>query len=174
MNRRSGWVLPLLLVLLVAVPIAEVWLLLQVGRQIGLLPTLVLLVGTAALGGWLLRREGTRAWRALNAAFDGGRMPTGELADAALVLVGGVLLMLPGFVTDLIGLIFLLPLTRPAARKLLAYLVARRVARSGVRTVIARYDTGNLIEGETVAEDLPRPPPPDFRVIRGELDEETR
>ena len=62
-------------------------------------------------------------------------MPTGELADAALVLVGGLLLMLPGFVTDLIGLFFLLPLTRPLARKAIAFFVARRLNRMGARRV---------------------------------------
>ena len=79
-----------------------------------------------------MRREGGRAWTALNEAFGTGRMPTGELADAALVLVGGVLLMLPGFVTDVIGFFFLLPFTRPLARKLLAFVVGRRLARMGV------------------------------------------
>ena len=78
-----------------------------------------------------MRHEGRRAWSALNDAFNSGRMPTGELADAALVLVGGVLLMLPGFATDLIGFLFLLPITRPYARRVLAFFVARRISRLG-------------------------------------------
>ncbi len=130
-RRGGGWVLPVLLVLLIAVPIIEVWLLIQVGSVIGVLPTIAILVAEALLGGWLMRREGGRAWAALNEAFGTGKMPTGELADAALILVGGVLLMLPGFVTDVFGFFFLLPFTRPLARKLLAFVVARRTAPDG-------------------------------------------
>ena len=95
--------------LLVAVPIFEVWLLIQVGHQLGLWPTVLILVLEAVLAAWLMRREGSRAWKALTDAFATGKVPSGELADAALILVGGVLLMLPGFVTDVIGFLFLLP-----------------------------------------------------------------
>jgi UPF0716 protein FxsA len=185
-TRRGGWWLPLLLVLLVAVPIAEVWLLIQVGQVIGLLPTVLILVGEAVLGGWLMRREGSRAWTALNQALSSGRMPAGELADAALVLVGGVLLMLPGFVTDLFGFVFLLPFTRPLARKLLTALVARRLERAGA---LARFGpgTGTVIEGETIEPGSPEwsngsgmsggaggPGVSDPVVIRGEIDDGPR
>ena len=170
-RRPRSWALPVLLVLLVAVPIAEVWLLVQVAQAVGILPTIMILVAEALLGGWLMQREGGRAWRALSDAFGSGRMPAGELADAALVLVGGVLLMLPGFLTDVIGFVFLLPFTRPLARKLLASLVARRMSRLGIPTVYVRRDE-TVIEGET-ADGPPspaRPQPDDPRVIRGEVD----
>lgn len=165
--RRSGWLLPVLVVLLVALPILEVWLLIQVGQQIGVLPTLAILIVEALLGGWLMRREGSRAWAALNQAYGSGRMPTGELADAALVLVGGVLLMLPGFVTDVIGFFFLLPFTRPIARRLLAFLAARRLARLGLSGLMVRRD-GTVIEGETVPDGSPDPGP---TVIAGEIED---
>lgn len=131
--RRRGGKLPLLvlLVLIIGIPTLEVWLILKVGHQIGVLPTLAVLLVEAVIGGLLMRHEGRRAWSALNDAFNSGRMPTGELADAALVLVGGVLLMLPGFATDLIGFLFLLPITRPYARRILAFFVARRISRLG-------------------------------------------
>jgi UPF0716 protein FxsA len=131
--RRPGGCLPLLVlvVLLIGIPTLEVWLILQVGQQIGVLPTLAVLLVEAVIGGLLMRHEGRRAWTALNDAFNSGRMPTGELADAALVLVGGLLLMLPGFATDLIGFLFLLPITRPYARRILAFFVARRLSRLG-------------------------------------------
>lgn len=145
------WLMPLLIVLLVAVPIAEVYLLIQVGQQIGLLPTIGILILEAVLGAWLTRREGDRAWKALNAAFTSGQMPTGQLADAALVLVGGVMLMLPGFITDIVGLLFLLPFTRQLARRLLAAVIARRIDRSGLGAAWARHDHSNLVEGETIA-----------------------
>ncbi|MFP5283155.1 MAG: FxsA family protein [Actinomycetes bacterium] len=169
MSGRPGWLLPLVVVLLVAVPILEVWLLIQVGQQIGVLPTLAILVVEALLGAWLMRREGSRAWAALNTAFASGRMPTKELADAALVLVGGVLLMLPGFATDVMGLLCLLPLTRPLLRRLLGVLVARRLERSGLPVRGPRPDSGTVIEGEVV--DLPEQSGRDDRVIRGEVED---
>ena len=87
-----------------------------------------------------MRHEGSRAWKALNDAFTKGKVPTGELADAALILVGGVLLMLPGFLTDVIGFLFLLRWTRPVARKMIAFFVARRINRLGIPVMRARLD----------------------------------
>jgi UPF0716 protein FxsA len=154
MRVRSGWPLALFVVLLVAVPIFEVYVLVQVGQRIGAVPTILILVVEAVLGAWLMRREGTRAWRALNGAFRGGRVPAGELADAALVLVGGVLLMLPGFVTDVLGLFFLVPFTRPFARKVLAFFLARRLSRTGlVPGAHGPYGRGTVVEGEVVPDD---------------------
>ena len=153
MKLRSGWPLGLFVALLVAVPILEVYVLVQVGQRIGVWWTVLILVAEVVLGAWLLRREGARAWRALDGAFRGGRLPTGELADAALVLVGGVLLMLPGFVTDLLGLFFLIPFTRPFARSVLAFFVARRLQRAGIVPVASsRYARGTVVEGEVVPD----------------------
>lgn len=158
---RRPWLLPVLVACFIAVPIFEVWLLVTVGQTVGVIPTIVVLVAEAILGGWLMRREGAKAWRALNDAFVSGRMPTGELADAALVLVGGVLLMLPGFFTDVIGLLFLLPITRPAARRLIGFVIARQVAKRGVDlgAMRARMDRSNVIEGETVPDEAPSDDP---------------
>ena len=153
MRLRSGWPLALFLVLLVAVPIVEVYVLVQVGQRIGVLWTVLILVVEAVLGGWLVRHEGTRAWRALDAAFRGGRVPTGELADAALVLVGGVLLMLPGFLTDVLGLFFLIPFTRPFARQVVAFFIARRLSRAGlVPSARGPYGGSGVVEGEVVPD----------------------
>ena len=166
MKLRGGLPLAVFLVLLVAIPIFEVWLLIQVGQQIGVWPTVLILVVEAVLGAWLMRREGGRAWAALTAAFETGRVPTGELADAALVLVGGLLLMLPGFATDIVGFLFLLPLTRPLARKLVAFFLARRIERMGLPVVRPAQGQGDVIEGETV--DGP-PTGQGPTVIRGEV-----
>ncbi len=152
MRLRHGWPLVLLIVLLVAVPIFEVWLLIKVGQQLGLLPTILILIAQAIIGALLMRHEGSRAWKALNDAFSNGKVPTGELADAALILVGGVLLILPGFLTDVIGFLFLLRWTRPVARKIIAFFVARRINRLGIPVMRARLDTENLIEGESVEQ----------------------
>ncbi|MEA5118354.1 MAG: FxsA family protein, partial [Propionicimonas sp.] len=114
--------------LFVVIPIIEVWLLISVGHWVGLWPTVAVLLVSAGLGAWLMSREGSRAWHALVEAMKGGRLPTGRLADAALILVGGILLMLPGLVTDLLGLLFLLPATRPLVRRAVGFVVARQQA----------------------------------------------
>ena len=120
--------LPLgLLLAFLAVPIVEIYVILQVGHLIGGWPTVALLVFESLLGAWIVRREGRRAWRALTATLQDGGIPDRELADAALVLVGGVLLLTPGFVTDVFGFLFVLPFTRPVVRRLLTAYAARRV-----------------------------------------------
>jgi UPF0716 protein FxsA len=122
-----------------------------------------------------MRHEGSRAWKALNDAFTQGKVPTGELADAALILVGGVLLMLPGFLTDIIGFVFLLRWTRPVARKIIAFFVARRINRLGIPVMRARLDTENLIEGETVEQTTGNQrSSADPIVISGEIEEASR
>ncbi len=172
MRLRPGWPLLVFVILLIALPIFEVWLLIQVGRQLGPLPTIAILVLEAVLGAWLMRHQGARAWTALTDAYGKGKVPTGQLADAALVLVGGVLLIVPGFVTDVFGFIFLLPWTRPFARKIIAFFVARRINRLGVPVALARADRANLIEGETVAPGPPRPADPSGPiVIAGEIED---
>ncbi len=138
---------PLLMWSLVAAfiltPIIEVWLLVTVGGWIGLWPTIGLLIISAALGAWLTRREGSRAWSALVEAMQGGKLPTGRLADAALVLVGGILLMVPGFFSDVVGLVFLLPATRPLVRRVIGFIVARHTAVTKPATTVIR---GEVIE----------------------------
>jgi len=116
----------LLLALFVGLPILEIFVIIQVGQQIGAIPTLLVLIFESLLGGWLVRREGRRAWEALRTSVGSGQLPARELSDAALILVGGTLLLTPGFVTDVFGFFFVLPFTRPFARRLLALVVARR------------------------------------------------
>jgi len=120
-----------LAVALLVVPILEIYVIIQVGQVIGGWQTLVLLIFESALGAWIMKREGRRAWEALSSAFGTGGLPTRELADAALVLVGGTLLLTPGFLTDVFGFFFVLPVTRPLARRALSWLVARQVRRGG-------------------------------------------
>jgi UPF0716 protein FxsA len=174
LRLRRGLPLVLFTILAVGLPILEVWLLIQVGQAIGVLPTVILLIVIGGLGGWLMRHQGARAWQALNDAYTKGRVPTGPLADAVLILVGGVLLILPGFVTDIIGFVFVLPWTRPYARKMIAFFVARRISKRAT----ARIDKSNVIPGESVEGPTPnprkkRPRQPDDGqvVIKGEIDE---
>ncbi len=117
----------LLVAALVVVPIVEIYVLLQVGQALGVLPTVVLLVVMSLLGAYLLRREGARTWRAFRTALASGRLPAAEVADGALVILGGALLLTPGFATDAFGLLCVLPPTRAVLRRLLTRQVAKRL-----------------------------------------------
>ncbi|KGN33379.1 exclusion suppressor FxsA [Knoellia sinensis KCTC 19936] len=108
-------------------PIIEIAVLVAVGKTIGVAWTLLALLTLTVLGTWLMRREGARTWKALREASQTGRMPSHEIADGALVLIGGAFLLLPGFVSDLIGLFFVLPFTRVFARQVLEAFIASRV-----------------------------------------------
>jgi len=123
-RRMAVW---LLVVLFVLVPLVEVYVLIQVGQAIGPWWTILLLIVDSLLGTLLIRREGGRAWRALTTALQSGRMPARELADGALILIGGTLMLAPGFVTDAFGVLLILPFTRPVARRALTAIVARRL-----------------------------------------------
>jgi UPF0716 protein FxsA len=111
----------------VVIPLVEIWVILQVGQLVGPWWTILLLVLDSMLGAWLIKREGGRAWRALREALQGGRMPAKEIADGALILIGGTLMLSPGFVLDIAGILLILPFTRPVARRLLTSVVERRL-----------------------------------------------
>jgi len=131
-RRRPRWAWYVFLALLV-VPVAEIAVIVAVGQVIGGWETLALLLAESVLGAYLVKREGRRSWRALHEALNTGKMPGRELADAALVLIGGTLLLTPGFLTDIIGFFFILPFTRPISRRWLQGVVERQLAqRSGI------------------------------------------
>jgi UPF0716 protein FxsA len=112
--------MPLLLILLfIVVPVAELYVIIKVGELIGVWPTLALLLADALLGSWLLKHEGRGAWRRFNQALAERRFPGREVADGALIIVGGTLLLTPGFLTDVVGVFLLLPPTRAISRRLL-------------------------------------------------------
>lgn len=154
-RRRPRW-LAVVFVLLLVVPVIEIAVIVAVGKVIGGWQTLLLLVLESLLGAWLVRREGARAWDALRTALNTGRMPSRELADAALVLVGGTLLLAPGFVTDVVGFFFVIPLTRPLARVVLEQVVARKLlggffsSRDGRGGGDDGPGEGDVIEGEVL------------------------
>ena len=126
-RRGRRWVRPALAVAFVVVPLVEIWVILQVGQLVGPWWTIVLLVLDSMLGAWLIKREGGRAWLALREALARGRMPAREIADGALILIGGTLMLSPGFVLDILGILLILPFTRPVARRLLTTVVERRL-----------------------------------------------
>jgi UPF0716 protein FxsA len=148
------------LLVLLLVPLIEIVVIIAVGQAIGGWLTFVLLVACSLLGAVLIKREGSRTWGALRKALASGRMPAKEIADAALVLVGGVLLLTPGFVTAAVGLFFLLPFTRPVTRRWLELAVGRRLLRTpGVPPGM----------GGPSGTGPGRKPPPDDDVIEGEI-----
>ena len=116
-----------LVVLFLVVPFVELFVLLQVGQTIGVVPTVGILIVMSVLGGWLMKREGLGVWRRMNEQVRTGRVPGKELADAALILFGGALLLTPGFLTDFLGVALLLPPTRAVVRAELLRRMARRV-----------------------------------------------
>ena len=145
-----------LLLALIVVPLLEIYVIIQVGMVIGGWWTLGLLLAVGAVGSWLIRVEGRRTWRALAAAVGGGRLPDRELLDAGLVLVGGVLMLTPGFLSDIVGLFAILPPTRPIARRILTWAVGRQLVRQMEHGRAGRAGSatgpfgGHVVAGEVV------------------------
>jgi UPF0716 protein FxsA len=121
-------VLPLLILLFILVPIVELAVIIQIGQLIGVWWTIALLIADSILGSLLMRHQGRTVWRRFQAAISEGRVPARETIDGALVIFGGALLLTPGFVTDIFGLVFLLPPTRAVLRRLLVARFAHRMA----------------------------------------------
>ncbi|MDQ1712794.1 MAG: protein FxsA [Frankiaceae bacterium] len=120
-----------LVVAFVVMPLVELYVLIQVGHAIGVLPTIGLLLLVSFLGAWLVKREGVRTWQAFRLALREGRVPAKETADGALVILGGALLLAPGFVTDVLGAFCVLPPTRAVMRRLLTAVTVGRFAVVG-------------------------------------------
>jgi UPF0716 protein FxsA len=138
------------LVGLLVLAVVEIYVLIRVGELIGPLATIGLLLAVSALGVYLIAREGAASWRRLQATVREGRAPTADLTDTALVLAGGLLLIAPGFVSDVVGFFCVLPPTRPLARRALLGVLRRRVR-------IMRFGPGGPGHG------------PPGGVIRGEI-----
>ncbi len=121
-----------LVVLFIVVPIAELYVIIQVGEVIGVWPTLLLLLLDALLGSLLLRHQGRGAWRRFNEALAQRRFPGKEVADGLLIVIGGTLLLAPGFITDIVGIFLLIPPTRAIARVVLKRFTIGRFTVIGV------------------------------------------
>jgi len=116
----------LLFVLFVVLPLAELYVIIQIGQAIGIIPTLLLLLADSIAGTMLMKSQGRAAWRRFNEANAEGRIPAREVADGALIILGGAFLLTPGFLTDIIGFLLLIPPTRAMFRKTVIGLFARR------------------------------------------------
>ena len=149
----------LLLALIVGVAL-EIAALVSVAKLIGIGWTIGLLVVESLIGAWLVKREGRAAWRAFRTAVSTGEMPPGQLADAAIVLIGGLLLLAPGFLTDLVGFFLVLPFTRGISRRWLETMVSRRFLGGMPLPTTVRVpgapgrgrgpDDPNVVQGEVV------------------------
>jgi len=131
----------LILLLLITVPIAELYLLLAVGGHIGALPTIGLVILTAVLGAGLLRLQGLATLARAQAALDARRLPARELIEGLMLLVAGAFLLTPGFITDSIGFALLLP----GLRRRVTGLVLRRLS---LRIIATREAGADILEGE--------------------------
>jgi UPF0716 protein FxsA len=138
--------MPFLIALFIVVPILELYVIIQVGELIGLWPTLALLLADALLGSFLLKHQGRGAWRRFNEALAQRRFPGREVVDGLLIVVGGTLLLAPGFLTDIVGLLLLIPPSRAVVRRLLR------------RFTIGRFTIAGMPGGQGPATGSPRGP----------------
>jgi UPF0716 protein FxsA len=125
-----------LIVIFIVVPLAELYVIFQVGDAIGIPLTIAILVADSLIGSMLLRSQGRAVWRRFNETMQGGRIPHREVIDGVLVIFGGAFLITPGFLTDVIGLMLLLPPTRALFRRLVT-------GRLGARAAVAAGDYTN-------------------------------
>lgn len=158
-KRRFPWWL--LLVAFVLVPLVEIYVIIQVGQVIGAWWTILLLIADSVFGSWLVKREGRRAWQALQVALQEHRMPAKELADGMLILIGGILMLTPGFVLDIFGAVCILPFTRPVGRRLLSGFISRRL----VNVAVAPFP--GSAQGDPWGSGRDERPGPD--VVRGDV-----
>jgi UPF0716 protein FxsA len=137
------------LILFIIVPLLEMIVLIEVGSIIGAIPTVFLVVLTATVGIWLLKLEGMQTWARVQQKLAQGAIPETELLEGVMLIVGGALLLTPGFVTDTVGFICLLPgLRRPIARWMI-----RQAAFRSFNTTSNTTSHTKIIEGEFRRED---------------------
>ena len=117
-----------LVALFIVLPLAELYVILKVGDAIGAVWTVLLLAADSVLGSVLLRTQGRSVWRRFNAALAEGKMPHREVLDGVLVIFGGAFLITPGFITDIVGVLLLIPPTRSLIRGVVVRRLGKRVA----------------------------------------------
>jgi UPF0716 protein FxsA len=151
-------VFPIFAILFLIVPIVEIYLLIQVGSSIGVFPTILMVIGTAVLGAFLLRQQGLSTLTRFQNNVAKGKAPAIEMLEGIFLLVGGALLMTPGFFTDAVGFLCLLPFSRRA----MIYFFLKYSSVKVAKHVSARYsspnntghsETGSVFEGEFTKKD---------------------
>ena len=136
--------------LLIAVPLAELYVIFQVAHQLGALETVLILVLVSVMGGWLVRRVGMGIVLRSMGQLVEGRVPTDEMINGGIVLVAGALMLTPGFLTDAVGLLLLLPPVRAALRLFIRRRVRRRIDQGRASMFASRFGTVVDVDGGTV------------------------
>jgi UPF0716 protein FxsA len=142
--------------LAIVVGVLEITVMIQVGQLIGFLNTIGLLLLVSLIGAWLVKRQGLGVMARIREQRMAGRLPAAEVFDGALILVAGVLLVIPGFVTDALGLLLLIPPIRAVARRV----VSRRVMREVEMVRSKQWTRGERPPPQYVPPEAPRRPPP--------------
>jgi len=143
-------VFQIVFLLVLIVPFAEIYLLLEVGSIIGALPTIFLVVFTAVLGAWLLRQQGFSTFQKFQASLAQGEIPAYEMIEGPIILLGGALLLTPGFITDLLGFVCLIPALR---KKVAQFVLENYLVRAAGNFQQAKTTENNVLEGEFRKED---------------------
>lgn len=123
----------LIILIMIVIPIVEIWGLISVGRLIGTWQTIGVLLLTGFVGAYLARREGKRVWALARLQMSQRQVPTQSILDGICILVGGLLLLIPGFFTDLIGILLIIPPTRAVFRIWLVVLIQKKFLRSSTQ-----------------------------------------
>jgi UPF0716 protein FxsA len=132
------------------IPFVEIYLLLQVGSLIGAFPTIFLVVFTAVLGSWLLKQQGFATLQRFQESLARGTLPAYEIIEGVLILLGGALLLTPGFITDMIGFVFLIPQLRGNIAK---YVIENKLIQTIHPFQQAKAAEKDVLEGEFRKED---------------------
>ncbi|MDH4618215.1 FxsA family protein [Brevibacillus sp. AY1] len=128
----------ILIVLFIVVPAIEIWGLIAVGKVIGGWSTVALVILTGIVGAWLAKQQGLQVFRLVQLQLSRGQMPTETLMDGVLVLIGGIMLLAPGFFSDVFGLILLIPYTRMIIRHLLKLWLWRLISSGRIQFFFRR------------------------------------
>jgi UPF0716 protein FxsA len=158
-----------LFLLFTVVPFVELYLLIGIGQRVGAVPTIAGVLAMGVLGAWLAKREGRRVLRSWQASVAQGQLPEDGILHGALVLVGGVLLITPGVITDVVGLFLLIPPTRRWAAAAVRRALARRMKAGTLR--VTSFGWGGFRQQGSPQEPFTRGTPPSRRVS-GEVDAE--
>jgi UPF0716 protein FxsA len=159
---RARQILGLVLLAFVLIGVVEIAVAVAVAHWVGPWPTMLAIVAFSFAGLLVVRRGGARSLLALRDAAAARRLPGGEMADAALLMIGGGLMIPPGFVLDLVGLVFVLPFTRPIARRL-GGLVLRARLFAGVMRAFDGLGGQQVVQGEVMRDELRQDPEDDER-----------
>lgn len=129
LQQREGGkiVLRLIILLMILIPAIELWGLITVGKYIGALPTILIVIGTGILGGYLARQQGWQTFRLAQLEMNKGELPAAAILDGMCILAGGIMLITPGFFTDIVGLLLLIPFTRGMMKLWLKAVLMRKL-----------------------------------------------